>query len=77
MLISMKDGERLSLEQIQAFLEGSEEVHFAARNQGELYAWTEQILREQGYAGLGKVGKGVVRRYIAKMTGHNGRRGCV
>jgi transposase InsO family protein len=71
LLIGMKDGERLSLEQIRAFLEGSEEVRFAARNQEELYDWTERILREQHYADLGKVGKGLVRRYIAKVTGHS------
>jgi transposase InsO family protein len=67
----MKDGERLSLEQIRAFLEASEEVQFAARNQGELYGWTERILREQRYDGLGKGGKGLIRRYIAKVTGHS------
>ena len=67
----MKDGEGLNLEQIQAFLEGSEEVQFAARNQGEVYGWTEEVLRKQQYADLGKRGKGVVRRYLQKMTGHS------
>ena len=28
-------------------------------------------LREQGYSRLGRVGKGLVRRYIAKMTGRS------
>jgi transposase InsO family protein len=67
----MKHGERFSLEQIQAFLEGSEEVEFGARNQGELYAWTEELLGTQRYADLGKKGKGLVRRYIQKVTGHS------
>ncbi len=61
----------MSLEQIRAFLEGSEDVQFAARNQGELYGWTEEILREQRYADLGKSGKGVVRRYLQKVTGRS------
>jgi transposase InsO family protein len=65
----MKDGERLSLEQIQAFLAGSEEVGFKAASQKELYEWTERMLCSQEYAGLGRNGKGLVRRYIAKMTG--------
>lgn len=42
----------MSLEGIRAFLEGSEEVEFAASNQVDLYAWTERILVEQGYSGL-------------------------
>jgi len=48
----MKDGAGMSLEGIRAFLEGSEEVEFAASNQVDLYAWTERILVEQGYSGL-------------------------
>ncbi|HUQ94861.1 MAG TPA: hypothetical protein VM120_24495 [Bryobacteraceae bacterium] len=67
----MKHGEGLSLEQIQAFLEGSEEVQFAARNQAEVYSWTEEILRKQRYGDLEKKGKGLVRRYIQKVTGHS------
>jgi transposase InsO family protein len=67
----MKDGERTSLEGIQAFLEGSEEVEFAARDQAGLYAWTGKILVEQCYIGLKRQGKGLVRRYIEKLTGHS------
>jgi transposase InsO family protein len=65
----MKDGERLSLEQIRAFLGASEEVGFKATNQRELYEWTERTLCAQEYAGLGRSGKGLVRQYIAKVTG--------
>jgi transposase InsO family protein len=65
----MKDGERLSLEQIRAFLEGSEGVGFKAASQRELYEWTERTLCAQQYAGLGRSGKGLVRLYIARVTG--------
>ena len=65
----MKDGERLSLEQIQAFLEGSEEVVFKAASQKELYAWTERTLCAQECMRLGRNGKGLVRQYVAKVTG--------
>jgi len=65
----MKDGERLSLEQIRAFLAGSEEVGFKASNRRELYEWTGDMLRTQDYDGLGRSGKGLVKRYIAKVTG--------
>ena len=65
----MQDGERLSLEQIQAFLEASDELRFEASDRRELYQWVGRTLVEQEYAGLGRASKGLVRRYVAKMTG--------
>ena len=65
----MQDGERLSLEQIQAFLEARDELRFEASDRRELYEWVGRTLVEQEYAGLGRASKGLVRRYVAKMTG--------
>lgn len=65
----MQDGERLSLEQIRAFLAGSQELRFEASDRTELYGWVERTLVEQEYLRLGRVDKGLVRRYVAKMTG--------
>jgi len=59
----------LSLEQIRAFLEANEAVDFKATSQRELYEWTAGTLCAQEYAGLGRSGKGLVRRYIAKVSG--------
>jgi hypothetical protein len=49
LLIGMRAGEKLSLEQIQAFLKGSGEIHFEAKGQADLYEWIARTLREQGY----------------------------
>lgn len=65
----MEDGEKLSLEQMRAFLEASEEVRFQAGNRKELYEWVSQTLRQQEYGRLKREGKGLVRRYVGKMTG--------
>ena len=65
----MQDGERLSLEQIQAFLEGSQELQFEASDLQELYAWTERTLVQQEYGSMGRRERGLVRLYVAKMTG--------
>lgn len=65
----MQDGERLSLEQIRAFLEGTEELRFEASDRRELYEWVERTLVQQEYLCLGRRDKGLVRRYLAKMTG--------
>ena len=65
----MQASEKLSLEQIRAFLEGSGEVRFEGRNRKEVYGWVDQTLRQQGYEQLHRSGRGLVRRYLAKMTG--------
>jgi transposase InsO family protein len=69
LIISMEDGGTLSLEQIQAFLEGSGDLCFQAGDRQELYQWVNQSLCQQDYSRLKRSGKGVVRRYLAKMTG--------
>src|ERR1017187_2835093 len=65
----MQAREQLSLDQIQAFLKGSEEVVFEGRNREEVYGWVNQTLGKQRYGKLKRSGRGLVRRYLAKMTG--------
>lgn len=65
----MDDSEAGSPEQIRAFLAGSGEVRFAGQQREEVYGWVEQTLVRQQYASIDKPGKGLVRRYIARMTG--------
>jgi hypothetical protein len=65
----METGERLSLEQIGAFLEASDELRFEAENRAELYGWVQRTLVEHEYGRQERKGKGVIRRYVAKMTG--------
>jgi transposase InsO family protein len=67
----MQDGEKLSLEQIRGFLEASEEVHFEGQRRQEVYEWITRLLRQQGYRKQGKVVRGLLRRYVAKMTGRS------
>jgi hypothetical protein len=65
----MDDTEATSLEQIRAFLAGSGGMRFAGQHRDEVYAWTERTLVRQQYSGLNRPEKGLVRRYIARMTG--------
>ncbi len=60
---------QLSLEQIRVFLEGSDGVVFEAKSRPELYQWVHLLLREHSYDRLGRASKGLVRQYMAKMTG--------
>jgi hypothetical protein len=65
----MDDSAPMSLEQIQAFLSGSSEVRFSGQHRDEIYAGTEQTLVRHEYAGLSRAEKGVLRQYVARMTG--------
>jgi transposase InsO family protein len=65
----MDDSEAVSLEQIRAFLAGCAEVRFAGVRRTEVYSWVERTLVRHEYAGLGRGDKGVVRQYLARMTG--------
>ncbi len=65
----MQAGERLSLEDIQAFLKASDGVGFKGRHREEVYEWVNQLLRQIRYQDLKRSGRGLVRRYAAKMTG--------
>ena len=65
----MQARERLSLEQIQAFLEASNDLGFRGRNRDQVYDWVDLTLRQQGYQELKRSGRGLVRRYLEKMTG--------
>jgi transposase InsO family protein len=67
--IRMVVAEELSLEAIGRFVTGSEEVRFEAGDREQLYDWVEQVLVGQQYAQLSKSARGLVRRYIEKMTG--------
>ena len=65
----MDDSEATSLEQIRAFLAGSDPVQFSGERRQEVYVWVEKTLVRLQYAGLDRPGKGLVRRYLARMTG--------
>lgn len=65
----METNQGLSLEQIQAFLDGSDGVGFDGRQREEVYGWINRTLDQQRYSELGKAQRGLVRRYVQKMTG--------
>jgi len=63
------EAEKLSLEGMGRFVEASHEIWFASKNREQVYGWMERALVEQEYAQQGKAARGLVRRYIEKMTG--------
>jgi transposase InsO family protein len=67
--ISVHEAEKLSLDAIGRFVEASEEIRFASEGREQVYGWVERVLVQQEYAQQGKSARGLVRRYIEKMTG--------
>ncbi|MGI8745397.1 MAG: hypothetical protein ACR2NN_23050 [Bryobacteraceae bacterium] len=57
LIISMQGGEKLSLEQIQAFLDASQEARFEGQSKTEVYGWVTRTLQQHGYNGRKRFGK--------------------
>jgi len=68
----MNDGQIETIEQVKRFTEGSEEVAFKGLTVQEKYYWIEEVLVRFKYPGLKRAEKGVIRRYIQKVTGYSG-----
>ena len=58
-----------TLEQLRTFLEGSQPLGFEVASRKDAYDFINQTLRHFRYARLGKADKGLVRRYLCKVTG--------
>lgn len=61
--------EKLSIEEIRRFVEASEGLRFQGKHRAEVYGWVEQVLVGQEYRAQGKAVRGLLRRYMGKMTG--------
>jgi transposase InsO family protein len=70
-IVSMEDGAKPSLEQIQGFLDASQEVRFEGKERKEVYEWVTRTLRAQDWRKQGKKVRGLLRRYVEKITGRS------
>lgn len=65
----MRQAEKLSLDQIRAFLAASEEVRFEGEKREEIYGWISETLQIHSYGQRNRAERGVLRSYLAKLTG--------
>jgi len=68
MVINMEEAKLQTLEQIKAFLDGTSEVAFRVPKE-DRNPFIERVLKRFGYAPHGRADKGVLLRYIERMTG--------
>lgn len=69
MIVTLKTQGLQTLEQIRAFLAGSAPLSFAAPQREAAYGFIAAQLCHFGYLRLGKADKGLVHRYLCKVTG--------
>src|SRR5260370_3070694 len=69
MTIRMKNLERLSLAEMKEFVTTNRHVGWSAVEGGAIYGFIERLLKAHQCRGLKKGQKGIVRSFLAKVTG--------
>ena len=68
MVIDMEEARLQTIAQVRAFLAGATEITCRVPKV-ERYPFIERVLMRFGYAAQGRVGKGVLLRYLVRLTG--------
>lgn len=68
MTITMNDSRLNSIDDINQFLQSTQEIFFKRTGRAQTYPWIEQTLIKLSYMGLSKAEKSIVKQYIAKIT---------
>jgi hypothetical protein len=69
MTFQMHETDRLSIEQMREFLQGSRRIEFTLEGRAAAYAFLVRVLQRQRYAQLSRPERGVIRQYLIKLTG--------
>ena len=67
----MQNVQRLTLGEMREFVASSSSLRFSGSRREEIYGFVERTLQAQQYLRLSKKDKGVVRRYLAKISGRS------
>src|SRR3990170_2825033 len=72
MVIDMNETRLCSLEQLQAFVQATEQVQFLpCEGEDARYPHIEAVLKRLGYRRLGRRHKGLALRYLVRTTGYS------
>lgn len=71
MVVMMNDSKLNKLAQIRSFLAESEAVEFNKKSKKQAYWWIEETLSKFNYVILSKKEKGLIRRYLMKITSYS------
>ena len=59
----------MTLEEMKEFVESNRKLHFEAEDRQGLYGLVERVLKNQRYSKLKKSERGVVRRFLVRVSG--------
>ncbi len=71
MVTHMNDNEIATLEHVRQFLDGTEVLELRIADKDERYAWIERTLRRFRYRSLSKADRGLVLRYLERLSGYS------
>jgi len=71
MVITMNDSQLSSIVEVKRFLKESEVIEFKKRFRKEAYEWIEEALERFDYLNLSKKEKGLIKKYLEKITGYS------
>ena len=69
MTITMNDSPLKTIEELRKFLKSSTLLVFKGLKRDEIYEWVEDTIIKFDYHILGKKDKGIVKKYLEKITG--------
>ena len=67
----MNDTQLETLDQVRQFLDGTETVSFQIESKDARYRWLQHTLVKFRYLQLSKTDKGLITRYLRKLTGYS------
>jgi transposase InsO family protein len=71
MIVTLRTHQLTRLEQIEQFLEGTTDIDFRAPEPAARRAWIEQMLRRFSYAQRTRPERGLLLRFLIKITGYS------
>jgi len=71
MIVTLQTHALQTLEQVRAFMAGAGPVSFTLTERDLAHAWMGDTLKRFGYARASRADRGLLRRYLAKVTGRS------
>ena len=69
--MTMNDSQLNTITAVKEFVNKNNKIKFNHQNKAQAYLWVEEILVKFSYIKLPKADKGILRKYLALLTGYS------
>ena len=76
MIVTLDTARLRTIEQVDAFMQGTAAVGFSPPPEAERYGWIGRTLNQFAYPGSDRRQRGLLRRFIARVTGYSRAQVC-